>query len=123
MQETDKFRTDLDKAVRRARKLPGVPVDPEALREFFYRSFATVPQDSLAALFSCFAGKSVEDEAAALEWLAAVGSILLMDYNEQPLSPEDWREIRDDISLCSDEIDLDLLSYVMTLVVDHGAIH
>ncbi len=123
MQETDKFRTDLDKAVKHARKLPGGPIDTEALRDFFYRSFADIPQDSLAAFFSRFLEKNAEDEAKALDWLAAVASILLMDYNEQPLSAGDWREIRDDISLCSGEIDLDLLSYVMTLVVDHGAIH
>lgn len=121
MQETDKFRTDLDAAIKRARR--GQEVDLEALRSFFYRSFRQVPEESLAAFFTAFLEKWGKDEEKATAWLASVGSILLMDYDELPLSKDDWREIRDDISLSSGEADLELLSYVMTLVVDHGAIN
>ena len=124
MQETDKFRTDLDAAIRRARKTAlGSAVDFEALRLFFYRYFRNAPEESLAAFFTTFLEKWEKDEAEATDWLASIGSILLMDYDGRPLSKADWQDIRESISLSAGEADLELLSYVMTLVVDHGAIN
>jgi hypothetical protein len=123
MQDTDKFRTDLDRAIKRARSAASGTVDLEALRTFFYGSFRNAPEESLAAFFSTFIEKWRADEEEATGWLASVGSILLMDYDGRPLSKADWQDIRESMALSAGEADLELLSYVMTLVVDHGAIH
>ncbi len=122
MQVTEKFRSDLDLAL--ARVGSGTETARlEAIRAFFYGSFArTVPQETLADLFTAFLSKWQKGEERALAWLSGVGSLLLMDYDGTPFSRDEWTEIRDAITLEQGEIDLDLLSYVLTLVVDHGAI-
>lgn len=120
MQATDKFRSDLDLALRRA----GSSAEAsrlEALRSHFYSSFRNVPEGTLADLFTAFLAKWREGETKALDWLGGVGSLLLMDYDGTAFSKADWAEIREAVELEQGDIDLDLLTYVMTLVLDHGA--
>lgn len=122
MQPTEKFRSDLDHALRRSGEA-SEPMKLESLRNYFYGFFRkNVPEETLADLFASFLGKWREDEEKALAWLGGVGSLLLQDYDGTPLSKEDWAGVREAITLDQGSIDLDLLSYVMTLVVDHGAI-
>lgn len=121
MQATEKFRSDLDQTLRRAGGL-SEQARHEALRVFFYQYFRGIPQETLADLFTIFLGKWSLAEERAIAWLGGVGSLLLMDYDGTPYSLEEWTEIRDAVVLEQGEIDIDLLSYVMTVVVDHGAI-
>ena len=54
--------------------------------------------------------------------LPGVGSVLMMDYDGTPFEKADWEEIREAIVLEEENLDLELLEYVMALVVDHGAL-
>ena len=122
MQPNEKFRSDLDQALRRSGGA-SEPMKLESLRAYFLGFFRkSVPEETLADLFATFQEKWRRDEDKALAWLGGVGSVLLQDYDGTPLSKEDWAGLRESVSLDQGSIDLDLLSYVMTLVVDHGAL-
>jgi len=94
----------------------------EAVREFFFHSFPTVPDEAKAALFTSFLEAWSSSPERATAWLAGVGSILLMDYDGTPFSPEEWADIRDSLSVAQNELDVDLLGYALSLVLDHGAL-
>jgi hypothetical protein len=121
MQPTDKFRTDLDQAARRAAGR-GEAAEIEALRSFFLRSFPKVGDEAKAALFASYLERRRDSAAAASAWLAGVGSILLMDYDGTPFEKADWEDIREAIVLEEKALDLELLEYVLSLVLDHGAL-
>jgi hypothetical protein len=125
MQPTDKFRTDLDQAARRAAGR-GEAAEIEALRSFFIRSFPKVGDETKAALFSSYLERrrAPDPEAAvrATAWLSGVGSILLLDYDGTPFTKSDWEDIREAVVLEEGDLDLELLEYAMSLVLEHGAL-
>lgn len=121
MQPTDKFRTDVDQALKRSRDGSGRP-KPETLRDFFFRYFPGVADETKAGLFASFLETWRDSPERAITWLAGAGSILLMDYDGTPFSPEEWADIRESFVAGQDELDIELLSYAMSLVVDHGAL-
>ena len=121
MQPTDKFRTDLDHSLKRFSVLPqGAKLN--GVREFFFRYFPHVADDAKAALFMTFVETWESSPERATAWLAGVGSILLMDYDGTVFSPAEWRDIRDSLAAAQNELDMDLLSYALSLVVEHGAL-
>jgi len=122
MRETDKFRADLDRAARRASGAAQGAARDESLRSFFYRSFPSVGEEAKAALFASYLERRRSSEEEAAAWLAGVGSVLMMDYDDTAFGEGDWREIRDAISLEEDDLDIELLEYVMSLVLEHGAL-
>ncbi|MGO8693618.1 MAG: hypothetical protein ACLQMF_08085 [Rectinemataceae bacterium] len=121
MQPTDKFRSDLDQTLKRSRGTAGEP-DPEKLRDFFFRYFPKVADETKAALFASFLEAWRTSPERAVPWLAGVGSILLMDYDGTSFTPGEWAELRESLTLAQDELDIDLLGYAMSLIVDHGAL-
>ena len=46
----------------------------------------------------------------------------MMDYDGTAFEKADWEEIREAVVLEEEALDIDLLEYVMSLVVDHGAL-
>jgi hypothetical protein len=121
MQPTDKFRSDLDQAAHRAAGR-GEAAEIEALRGFFYRSFPKVGEEAKAALFATYLERRRASVPDAALWLGGVGSVLMMDYDGTPFEKADWEEIREAVVLEEEALDIDLLEYVMSLVVDHGAL-
>lgn len=121
MQPTDKFRTDLDQAARRAAGR-GEAAEVEALRSFFFRSFPGVGREALSSLFAAYLERRRSRPNAAAGWLAGVGSVLMMDYDGTLFDKADWEELREAVALEEEDLDIDLLEYVMALVVDHGAL-
>ena len=121
MQPTDKFRSDLDQAAHRSAGR-GEKAETEAIRSFFFRSFPKVGEEAKAALFAAYLERRRGGAAEAALWLAGVGSVLMMDYDGTPFEKSDWTEIREAVVLEEEALDLDLLEYVMSLVVDHGAL-
>jgi hypothetical protein len=121
MQPTDKFRTDLDQAAHRAAGR-GEAAEIEALRSFFYRSFPRIGEETKASLFTTYLERRRSSPETASIWLAGVGSILMMDYDGTSFVKADWEDIRESVVLEEEELDMDLLEYVMSLVVDHGAL-
>jgi hypothetical protein len=69
-----------------------------------------------------FEEKRKADSEQAKVWLTATASIFLQDYDGSPLTREEWEQIRDLIADFSGELDMDLVSYVMGLVVENGAL-
>jgi hypothetical protein len=118
MRETDKFRSDLERA---ARGRGGAGASNDSLRSFFFRSFPRVGEEAKSALFASYLERRRKSEEKAADWLAGVGSVLLMDYDGADFTEDDWRELRDAVALEEDGLDIDLLEYVMSLVLDHGA--
>jgi hypothetical protein len=121
MQPTDKFRTDLDQTLKRSRGASGAP-KPEMLRDFFFRYFPKIADETKASLFASFLEAWRNSPERAVMWLAGVGSILLMDYDGTAFTAEEWAELRESLTIAQDELDIDLLSYAMSLIVDHGAL-
>jgi hypothetical protein len=119
MRETEKFRSDL---LRAAGRDSGDSASIENLRSLFYRSFPAIGEETKAALFSAYLDRRRESPEAALEWLSGAGSVLAMDYDGTRFTQDDWREIREAVCLEEETMDIDLLEYVMSLVVDHGAL-
>ncbi|MBU0937056.1 MAG: hypothetical protein KKI09_12235, partial [Spirochaetes bacterium] len=123
MVATDKLSRDLSEWTRQSGTRP-TSKDFEALRSRFIRAIGKIPEGTVNSVFTTFlslyASNGPRAGQGALDWLATVGSLLLMDYDGQPLSREEWAEIRDIVSHDSDRIDLDLLTYVLGQVMDHG---
>ncbi len=119
MRETEKFRSDLGRAAGRT---PGGAAAIESLRSFFYKSFPSVGEEAKASLFASYLERRRESPDSALDWLAAVGSVLAMDYDGSALTERDWRDIRDAVALEEEDLDIELLEYVMSLVLDNGAL-
>ncbi len=121
MHASDKFRTDLGAALARASKADG-GLAANDIDFFFRRNFPAVPQGTRDDLLASFLERASRDRQKAEAWLGTVASIFFMDYDDTPLSDEDWAELRESTNLGADELDLELLSYVMGLVLDHHAL-
>jgi len=121
MQLTDKFRTDLDQAAKRAAGR-GAAAEIEALRAFFSRSFPKIGDEAKASLFASYLERRRVSPETASAWLGGVGSVLMMDYDGTPFEKADWEDIREAIVLEERALDIELLEYVLSLVLDHGAL-
>lgn len=109
------------------RSIDSVGALPESMRQARYResvdrALGFLPASTRDALSLSFEARRANDLEAASAWLTTVSSILLGDYDESPLSETDWRELRDILSADSGELDMDTLTYAMTLVVEHKAL-
>ncbi|HOX92131.1 MAG TPA: hypothetical protein PLC54_04355 [Spirochaetales bacterium] len=125
MQAIDKLKSDMDDWTRRAGSVPGQR-DLDSLRALFFRAMGPVPQETLAGAYtnflSMYGADGPEGRTRALAWLGGIGSLLLMDYDGTPFSREEWSEIKDLLTLDAGEIDIDVLSYVLSQVMEHGAL-
>lgn len=121
MQEIDKFKHDMDAALRRAGSASAEQRLAAAGR-CFEDSFRALPSETVAALRSSFEGRFRADEEKATAWLGGMASILLQDYDGTAFEAADWADLKEAADVGADEMDLDLLTYVMGLVLDHGAL-
>jgi hypothetical protein len=121
MQPIDKFKADLDAAAKRAAR-GGEKAEVEALRSSFFRSFPRVGEEAKSALFAAYLERRLSSAESAMTWLAGVGSVLMMDYDGTPFGKADWEDIRESIVLEEASLDIELLEYVLSLVLDHGAL-
>ena len=121
MKPSEKARSDLLRSLAEAEKLPG-NARAAHFRSSIERSLAFLPPATREALAFSFDEKRRVDEGKAIEWLVAVTGIFLKDYEDSPLSADEWRELRDILSSDAGELDMDILSYAMTLVVEHKAL-
>jgi len=48
--------------------------------------------------------------------------VLLKQYDGTPLTLSEWRELRDLVSDCADELDMEIVTYAMSLIMDYGAL-
>jgi len=123
MNASDKFRSD---TLRALSSINAVPENRRALalREVISRNFSFLPS-SMLDLLSDWAeerrlAKSSDEELA--QWLCIVGSIFLRNYDGENLSPDEWSRIRDLASEGAGDLDLETLTYVLDLVLEHKAL-
>jgi hypothetical protein len=47
-----------------------------------------------------------------------------MDYSgaDRPLASADWRFLREEVSACAGDLDLDILTYIMRQILEQGEI-
>lgn len=57
-------------------------------------------------------------------YLSDIVDLFNGDYDElnDPLEEDDWYYIRNIVDACADEMDLDIVTYIMRLIVDRGFI-
>ncbi|HWR12444.1 MAG TPA: hypothetical protein VN445_11515 [Rectinemataceae bacterium] len=121
MKPSEKTRSDLLRSLAEADKLPA------SARAALYgscvdRYFGFLPQASREEIFSSFEIKRQADAAHASDWLVAMAGIFLQDYDGSPLIDSEWKELRDMLSVDSGELDMDVLTYAMGLVMEHKAL-
>ncbi|MDH7484374.1 MAG: hypothetical protein QHH01_07085 [Spirochaetales bacterium] len=85
------------------------------------RALPAIPHSVRQALTGIAIQKFEENTGRAPSIIASFASILLGDYDETPLTLSEWREIRDLVADGADELDMDIVTYAMSLVMDYGA--
>jgi hypothetical protein len=125
MQDCDKFRSDLEDWEKRTNSDKEGP-RMESLRRLFFRCLRGIPDEVLAGLFLTFQDKYLREgedsRLNAREWLGGTVSLLLGEYDGTPFTQEEWRDIRETVNAGAGEIDLDLLTQIMELVMEHDAL-
>lgn len=100
----------------------GGTMKAESLCAVARRHFGFLPQASLDEIERIFVDKYEADPERAREWIVALSGIFLKEYDGSPLSASEWEEIRDIVSLGAEEMEMGLLSYAMSLVLEHKAL-
>ena len=90
--------------------------------ECFARAFGGIPAPLREDLANLFVEKNGFDRAKALEWAGTLATILGGDYDDGLFSLQEWKELSGLISEYAGELDMGLVTYVMSLVVERGAI-
>ena len=121
MKPSEKSRSDLLRSLAEAEKAQE-KTKSALFKTSVERHFGYLPPSTREAIFLSFENKRGENPERAFEWLAVMGGIFLKDYDDSPLSVDEWRELRDILSTDAGELDMDLLSYAMTLIVEHKAL-
>ena len=124
MQAVDRWKRELDQSLARLdRNASGAQATARrgaVIREHFALTFRGLPRDLLDALLEGIEERMAADREAAAARSATLASILLMDYDGGGLGEADWDLLREAFSDAGGEIDLELLTYVMQLVLDKG---
>jgi len=81
-----------------------------------------LPRSAREALTGLSVGKLKTDPARMPLAIATFASVLLKEYDGTPLTLAEWKELRDLVSDCADELDMDNVTYAMSLIMDYGAL-
>lgn len=128
MTDIDKFYSDADKLVTRA-SVPGSSFAGK-LKSELSRLFLIWTRDygQLGTAFCEYwhitYGDSLStenDRKAAVEWLASALCLLSGCFTKEMDFPDrDWQEIRDIISAEAEDLDIDMLMSIMSIIVERG---
>ena len=121
MTPSQKALSDLARSLDEAAKAPA-QVGASSHKSDIDRFLGFLPPSLRDEIGNAFEGKRATDPQVAGLWLIATASIFLKDYDETPLSHDEWEEIRDLVADFSGELDMDIVSYAMGLVVENGAL-
>lgn len=81
-----------------------------------------LPHSTREALTGLAVEKLKTDPARMPLAIATFAGVLLQEYDGTPLTLTEWRELRDLISDCADELDMNNVTYAMSLIMDYGAL-
>ncbi len=127
MNMSERFYRSLDKIENRYRN-EGLSATVEAVREAFEDGMGKVPEDLVRAVYLRFldgfnrSGKPETEFVRSAYDLGAFIDLFWMEYDEnyRKLSEDDWVFLRDELSACAGEMDMDILTYVMSQIVGRG---
>jgi len=86
------------------------------------RALPGFPRSVIEILTGIADKKLTEDPTRGPLIVATYVGVLLQSYDETPLTIAEWRELRDLVADCADELDMDVVAYAMSLVVEYGAL-
>lgn len=115
------MRSDILRSISKAEKSES-GTRAALLKDCVFQHFNFLPHTMQEAIHQAFVQKYGENPERASAWLSTVGTIFLQDYDGSPLSDAEWKELRDIISAGAGDMDMDLLSYAMSLVVEYRAL-
>jgi hypothetical protein len=121
MNTSDRILSSLDSSLSRSKRQDG-SYDLRGLQASLERAFAGFPRDCAARIVEGFSARLDRDPGSAETWLRSIVSIFAQSYDGFAMPQEDWEWLRDTLSELSGELDLELLSYAMSLVLDQGAL-
>jgi hypothetical protein len=128
MTTIDKFCSDADRLMARA----GKPEGPsgERLAAELSRMFLACARDygdlapNLATYWIDEYASSLsapEGRKAAVDWFSNLLALLEGSFaNEMDFSDRDWDEIRENVSAEAENLDMDLIASIMTVIVERG---
>jgi hypothetical protein len=136
MNASERFYRTLDKMTGRGRRLEETV---QAVRSAFAQAAGNIPEDLREAVFLRLLdrfGRSGRPEEAFAEAAYSLGpyiDLFWMDYREEEtparglgpggsLCPEDWEFLREEVSASAGSLDLDVLTYIMRQIMEHGAL-
>lgn len=129
MTNLDKFYSDADRLMTRA-SVPGSLLEPrkcaqELIRLYmgWARDYGTLGTDLAEYWEGKYANTltTPEGRKSAIEWFGALLSLLAGQFEpSMNFSNDDWSEIRDSVNAEAEELDIELLSSIMTIIVDRG---
>lgn len=122
MRPSDKLLSDLDDWTDRTAKEPEARrfESLRALLSSSLRGFSAGLVEEIAERWSALV-RGPGGETRARAWLDAACLLAFQDYNDTPkIDREDWSHIREIFSAEGETMDVNLLSYVMGQVLDHG---
>jgi len=86
------------------------------------RALPAIPRPTREILIGLTDEKLRENPSRGPLVIATFAGVLLRQYDATPLTLSEWREIRDLVSDCADELDMDIVAYAMSLIMDYGAL-
>jgi hypothetical protein len=125
MRESDKFQSDLASWEAKA------PANPdskslERLRSLFFRCSGGLPENLLSDVFTDFLERwgtgAPTERADAIRWLSGAAGLFSGEADCPQFSRDDWVAIREVVSANADEMPLDLLTEILSRVLDARAI-
>jgi hypothetical protein len=144
MNASERFYRALDKMAGRGQ---GLEVTVQAVRSAFAQAVGKIPEELQEAVFLRFldrfgrSGKPEETFAEAAYSLGPYIDLFWMNYREEEtpaegggkipakgfdpggsLCPEDWKFLREEVSASAESLDLDILTYIMRQIMEHGAL-
>lgn len=129
MNMSERFYRGLDKIAGRS-GTAGLAATVEEVRGVFEGSMGRVPETLVRSVYLRFldgfnkSGKPEAEFVPSAYDLGAYVDLFWMEYDEnfRKLADEDWTFLRDELSSCAGSMDMDILTYVMTQIVDRGKI-
>jgi hypothetical protein len=128
MTDIDKFYSDADRIMAKA-GAPGsggtAKLASDLSRHFLLwaRDYGDVGTDMATWWMEHYADTLGSDEGrkAAVEWFGALLALLTGNFTaEMDFPTDDWNEIRDTVSACADDLDIDIITTIMTVIVERG---
>jgi len=128
MTDIDKFYSDADRLASRIPSTdtsagPKFASDLTRLFLSWTHDYGEIGEDLASWWANKYRDGLGEDGARrkAVEWFGAALSLLSGCFTDKMDFPDDdWEEIRDTISASADELDIDLIQTIMTVIVERG---